>query len=608
MAQYKSRVEFSKVMKLGFTLLSIAILFASALAFFTFSPRCEAQRQWLIRQPFVRFFLDRVNRPALVISSVLTVCLFIVEIFLFHRSYCSQSNGNTYLNELARHSLLWEMFFHAIVVGVSLLLFSAFAYWALTSRPACRVVYFLIFAIPVFAEYSTQRSLSRFTDAEDIKMFVLVTNFEMQTDAIKMFLSWLGLVPCAAFALCLLFFKIPKRSSGAKGMVAVLIVVLGFYLLLGRQDVLYKNYVKYPVVSFNAFFRTLADYARLTTSSRDRKRETVVSDPTAQRPNNNIIFVVDESVRGDHLSLNGYGRKTTPHLENLFDKGVLQNWGIATSVTTCSESSGLLLMTGLTLQDLPDDEGRAYENPTIFQYAKAMGYCTYFIDGQMDVLWSLKPADMKYVDEWWNLNRFLEINDDRMQVDFVIAETVRKIVENSTGNFIWVIKSGAHFPYYKRFPETEAEWTPFFASDRGGEKAPDLLANSYDNAIKYNLEGFFKNLIPDFKPPANTTVVYTSDHGETVGQNGDPNFHCGVTRSEVMVPLFIIGYDQSDIDTKFRASHENIFATLLDLMQVPQSMRRRQYGLSLLQAREADSTSRFYVGPGLLSKDKFRFD
>lgn len=595
-------------MKLGFTLLSIAIFFASALAFFAFSPRYEAQRYWIFQQPIVRFFLDRVNRPALVLSGVLTVGLFFVEIFLFQGSYYSQSNGNSYLNELARHSLLWEMVFHVVVVGISLALFSAFAYCALISRPLCRFLYFLVFAIPVLAEYSYQRSLSRFSDAEDIRLFIIVTDFETQTDALKMFLNWLGLAPCLVFAVCLFLFKVPKRCVGGKGILIVLAAVFGFYLSISQQKVLYKNYVKYPVVSFNAFFRTLADYTKMAASTPDKEREPVESIPAVQRPANNIIFVIDESVRGDHLSLNGYARKTTPYLESLASKGILQNWGIATSVTTCSESSNLVLVTGLKVQDLPDVEDKAHKAPLIFQYAKAMGYRTYYLDGQMNVLWNLKPTDMKYVDEWWNLNRFLEISNNREKVDFATAETARKIVETSTGNFIWVIKSGMHFPYYKRFPENEAEWTPFFASDRGGEKVPDQLANSYDNAIKYNLDGFFQNLIPDSKLPANTVVFYTSDHGETVGQDGDINFHCGVTKWEVMVPLFLIGYDQTNIDTKFKASHENLFATLLDLMQVPPSIRRRQYALSLLQAKEADSVARFYVGPGLLSQTKFRFD
>lgn len=595
-------------MKLGFTLLSIAILFASALAFFTFSLRYEAQRQWLIQQPVVRFFLDRMNRPALVLSGILTVGLFSAEIFLFQRSYYSQSNGNSYLNELARHSLLWEMFFHVVVVSVSLILFGAFVYWALISRRAYRLFYFLVFAISVLTEYSCQRSLSRFSDAEDIKLFILATNLETQTDALKMFLSWAGIVPCAGFALCLLLFKAPRRSAGLKGMVAVLIAMFGFYLLMAQQKVLYKNYVKYPVVSFNAFFRTLGDYAKVAASTPDKTRETVEVIPVAQRPANNIIFVVDESVRGDHLSLNGYARETTPYLESLAVKGMLQNWGIATSVTTCTESSTLLLATGLKVQDLPDVADKAHEAPTIFQYAKAMGYRTYYLDGQMNVLWNLKPADMKYVDEWWNLNRFLGISNHRENVDFAIAETARKIVETSTGNFIWVIKSGMHFPYYKRFPENEAKWAPFFASDRGGELVPDQLANSYDNAIKYNLDGFFKSLIPDSKLPGNTVMLYTSDHGETVGQDGNPNCHCGVAKLEVVVPLFVIGYAQTSLDTKFRASHENLFATLLDFMQVPQSIRKREYARSLLQARETDTGPRFYVGPGLLGQDKFRFD
>ncbi|MBS1788249.1 MAG: sulfatase-like hydrolase/transferase [Acidobacteria bacterium] len=513
-----------------------------------------------------------------------------------------------YLVHLARHSFLIEIFAHFVVIVCSVGLFAAFVYWALISGIVSRMIYFSIFAVSSFIEYTCQRTLLRFSNAEDIKLFIVMTNAEMQVDALKTFLNWQAIFPCVAFALCLLLFRIPKRSAGLKGLMVVLIGTFGFYLIVAQRDILYKDYLTYPVVSVNACFRTLADYVKISITTPDVIREEVETVEGVPRPVNNIIFVIDESLRGDHLSLNGYARKTTPYLDGLYNKGMLQNWGIATSVTTCSGSSSLILATGLRVQDLPDTENNAHQAPTIFQYAKAMGYRTYFLDGQMNVLWSIKPTDMKYIDEWWGLNRFLQINGDRMVVDFTIAETTGKIITNSHGNFIWVIKSGVHFPYYKRFPEKAAEWTPFFANMGGGEKHQEEFMNSYDNAIKYNLDIFFKSLIPDYRIPDNTTIVYTSDHGETIGEGGNPNFHCGVTKNEVVVPLFIIGYNQTKVDTKYKASHPNIFATLLDMMKVPDYIRKRQYAPSLLTAKEADSEPRYYVGPGLNNRDKLKFD
>jgi lipid A ethanolaminephosphotransferase len=337
---------------------------------------------------------------------------------------------------------------------------------------------------------------------------------------------------------------------------------------------------------------------------REELEPIAASDPPAK----NVIFVIDESIRGDHLSLNGYHRRTTPYLDELFDKGLLLNWGIADSVTTCSQSSDLLLLSGLTLQDLPDLDNKAMKVPTIFQYAKALGYRTYYFDGQMNTFWNVKLRDMKYIDEWWNVNKLLQINNDYQQVDFVIAEAVRSVVTTSRGNFIWIIKAGAHVPYHKRFPESAAQWLPSYAGDRWDVHRQSEIVNAYDNAIRYNVDGFFSHLIPDHKAPDDTVIVYTSDHGQTLAEGGEGSSHCGYTRNEAIVPLFIIGYMGFGIDTKYKASNPNLFATLLDLMGFPESARKRSYGRSLLKAREADSEPRYYVGPTLRNLQKLKFD
>lgn len=50
-----------------------------------------------------------------------------------------------------------------------------------------------------------------------------------------------------------------------------------------------------------------------------------------------------------------------------------------------------------------------------------------------------------------------------------------------------------------------------------------------------------------------------------------------------------------DIDTGFKASHENIFPTPLGPMRVPETAREYGYANSLMRATKANSTRRFYI-------------
>ena len=63
------------------------------------------------------------------------------------------------------------------------------------------------------------------------------------------------------------------------------------------------------------------------------------------------------------------------------------------------------------------------------------------------------------------------------------------------------------------------------------------------------------------------------------------------------------------VDTKYRASHQNLFPTLLDLMGVPAASRVIQYERSLLVATEEDSQPRSFFGVDLgTTHSRINFD
>ena len=162
----------------------------------------------------------------------------------------------------------------------------------------------------------------------------------------------------------------------------------------------------------------------------------VVNYKAPLTPPNNIVFVVDESVRCDHLSLNGYERNTTPFLDHIKSEGILYNWGIASSNATSSLNSNTLMLTGINT--LPDVNQYSQKKPTIFQYARAMGYKTHYFDMQSDKSWLMASTDLIYVDQRItpkNISIPFAYDDD-----FEGARLIHKIISQSSGNFIWINK------------------------------------------------------------------------------------------------------------------------------------------------------------------------
>lgn len=547
------------------------------------------------------------QRPSLLSlwKEILAALAFSLFLLIFEFNYLNLESRKYFELIVDETGLLRPAFIKIVTVAVIAVVITAlFIAASLVSSRKLRAIYFLLFSLITLIEYGYQNATNNFMAVYDLQ--TALTSLENWQDAISAYVSWLGLVPMGLY-LCLLAGLSSAKREGLRLFALVLLVIL----LVNVGALAYTEFdpiesqlhvfTAGPTLSLPAFFRTVTGVVSEQIFAYQGPRE-VVPFHSSTRPQNNIIFIVDESVRYDHLSLNGYTRPTTPYLEKLSSEQRLHNWELAVSGSTCSYRSVALLLTGVST--LPDRNYEIKRMPTIFQYAKAMNYKTYMFDGESGSLrFPLTADDLKYVDEWLNQ---AQLGND-YDTDFRIATQVSNLLKEPTGHFIIIFKRGAHFPYNSNFPVEQASWKPILPGAAVFSENTELMINSYDNSIRYNLDTFFQKLLPHPEFLKNTTILYTSDHGQNFGENGSKSTHCGETRNEAAVPLFMVMQTNRAPDVTYRAGHRNLFATLLDLMDVPEAQRGYNYPVSLLEARAADSEPRYYYHGSLFGIDEYEW-
>ena len=82
---------------------------------------------------------------------------------------------------------------------------------------------------------------------------------------------------------------------------------------------------------------------------------------------------------------------------------------------------------------------------------------------------------------------------------------------------------GNHGPaYYKRYPKEFARYQPVCATNQLEKCSEKEITNAYDNALLYT-DYFLSQVIAFLKrydPSYDTALMYFSDHGESLGENG----------------------------------------------------------------------------------------
>lgn len=292
-----------------------------------------------------------------------------------------------------------------------------------------------------------------------------------------------------------------------------------------------------------------------TTTSTNASTELVLkkAEPTWD----NIVVVLGESLTPHHMSLFGYEKPTTPFLlSQASDPNFFHTIALSGGVSTDISVAFLLNMGFGDAGAMKASKG----THCVFKLAKDQSYTTHFISSQSaEQLRYIAPfLCASSLDDYKSLEDISPETADHMAADDKVAlPYLKKILDFDAKQFVIVHQRGSHGPWEKRsLPENR--------------KFPhDNKVGHYDNSI-VEFDLFMKDLFEMLsKSKKKTLMLYLSDHGEAMGQDGRWG-HGQLIKPAFEIPLMIKTFNQ-DLPSRTRKlpkylPHYNISLYLADII------------------------------------------
>jgi len=264
------------------------------------------------------------------------------------------------------------------------------------------------------------------------------------------------------------------------------------------------------VVGYRQYRSQLANMQALLEGRQRIAPLTDLRDAHAGQPAT-LVLVIGESTNRQRMSLYGYGRKTTPELDQLRDQ--LQ---VFTGAVTPRPYTIEALQQVLTFADQQSPE--AYlTTPSLLNMMKQAGYKTFWITNQQTLTErnTMLTTFSKQADEQVYLNQ--NRNQNARQYDGDVLEPFAKALADSAPRKLIVVHLlGTHMSYRFRYPQEFERFTTAEGAPPSVTRHQLPTYNSYDNAVLYN-DFVVGSLIKSYaETDPNGFLIYLADHGEAV--------------------------------------------------------------------------------------------
>lgn len=306
-----------------------------------------------------------------------------------------------------------------------------------------------------------------------------------------------------------------------------------------------------------------------------------------------MVLVLGETARAANFGLGGYARETTPQLRKLQAQGDLTYFSNVTSCGTSTQASVPCMFSHLG-KTAYEASNQRFEG--LLDVLQRAGLAVLWIDNQSgckgvcDRVSNTATTALK-VPEFCSTGECL---DEIMLHELPKQLATLDPAKRAKGTVVVLHQMGSHGPaYYKRSPAAMKQFLPECSSHALQNCPPEHIVNAYDNSILYTDHFVAKTVQWLQKQARPTALMYLSDHGESLGENGI--YLHGMPYSiapkvQIQVPMLVWlskplqkqrGWNMSCLQAQSAKplSHDHLFHSMLSLNQVKTSLAKPELDL-----------------------------
>lgn len=303
-----------------------------------------------------------------------------------------------------------------------------------------------------------------------------------------------------------------------------------------------------------------------------------------------LVVVIGETTRTANWQPAGYTRETAPRLTA--DKEVLH----FPRVLACGTSTDVSLPCMLSRVGRRDyDRDRIVSEESLPALLQRAGISVLWIENQSGCKGTCTgvPTTKPEPDE--------KLCPSGVCFDEIFAKEIRREVGNLEARrpaVVFLHMMGSHGPaYWSRSPESDKVFRPECQDADLGSCTKEEIAAAYDNSVRHT-DRALAEVLAELRKAADTGVatglVYVSDHGESLGENGlflhgAPYWMAPAEQIEVPGVLWLsdnyrrtfgIDYERLVQKAKGDVRHDHLYHTVLGLLKVRSAAYDRTWDLS----------------------------
>ena len=353
-------------------------------------------------------------------------------------------------------------------------------------------------------------SFYRYTMDFSLNTMMLDIVFQNDLKVSADMVTWEVLLWVIAFTIMGIFLAKIKKSYTVQYQKKTTYVILAlsvtsFFILLAPSGRFARPVTERIPFNVYAVTKKYIEEHHEIAKERSRKCHTVVA-PTDSLT---VVVIIGEALRPQNMSINGYYRKTTPNLEalrvNSFDH-IYSEY-----VYTNRSVPHILTPADSTHTDY------AYTERSFIDVFNAAKFSTTFIANQ--------DAEIPYVYFMEEANTYIKANTSKTVYNFekwldedILPYYNQTLKKDSIQSLIVLHCIGSHWWYNSHYSNNFEIFKPTMTSRIVSNCDSMEIVNSYDNTVCYT-DYFLQQIIQPLVDK-NAVVIFLSDHGEALGENG----------------------------------------------------------------------------------------